>query len=260
MGMLHIAPSDTAGGSLRMAILDAGRGDQILSWLDNLSCGPIASDDPAERAKWWAQFDDDRNIAAELQAFWDRVAATNDRLVVWFGRHSASELAFFLAWTDRLGDRPYDIVEVTERRFPVKRQDGSRPMSSPVGAVGVMNPEMLKSLLGSQKPATSQQLEESRQAWRRLKADNAPFRVVTATGLVSAPMDYFDPSLLERATPEWKRVARVIGETMVYTDEPYMQVGDLMLRTRVSVLVNEGKLLADGDPGDMLTCQVRLPS
>jgi hypothetical protein len=119
---------------------------------------------------------------------------------------------------------------------------------------------MLKSLLGSQKPATSQQLEESRQAWRRLKADNAPFRVVTATGLVSAPMDYFDPSLLERATPEWKRVARVIGETMVYTDEPYMQVGDLMLRTRVSVLVNEGKLLADGDPGDMLTCQVRLPS
>ena len=36
-------------------------------------------------------------IEAELQSFWDRVAATSDRLIVRFGRHRASELAFSLA-------------------------------------------------------------------------------------------------------------------------------------------------------------------
>src|ERR1700726_3397331 len=108
MRTLHIAPGDSAGGSLRAAIRDAGGDDEVLGWRDDLSCGPIASDDPAARAKWWAPFYGDQDIEGDLKRFWDRIATTDDRLVVWFGRHSASELAFFLAWTDRLGDRPYE--------------------------------------------------------------------------------------------------------------------------------------------------------
>jgi hypothetical protein len=46
---------------------------------------------------------------------------------------------------------------------------------------------------------------------------------------------------------------------MVSKSEPYFQVGDLMLQGRIVALVNEGKLLADGDPWDMQSCQVRLP-
>ena len=88
---------------------------------------------------------------------------------------------------------------------------------------------------------------------------NAPFRVVTPTGLVSAPVDHFDPLLIERATPEWRKIARVVGDTMGYNIEPYMQVGDLMLLERVVALIDEGKLLAAGDPWDMHSCRVRLP-
>ena len=38
-----------------------------------------------------------------------------------------------------------------------------------------------------------------------------------------------------------------------------MQVGPTMLLTRVVALVDEGKLLAEGDPWDMRSCNVRLP-
>ena len=55
------------------------------------------------------------------------------------------------------------------------------------------------------------------------------------------------------------QIARVVGATMAYSSEPYYQVGDLMLLTRVVALVEEGKLLADGDPWNMRTCRVRLP-
>jgi hypothetical protein len=257
---LHIAPGDSAGGSLLRALRDDGCDDKVLRFLDDLGCGPIATGKPSERAEWWAPFYGDRQIEAELKSFWDRIAATSDRLVVWFGRHRASELAFSLAWADRLGDRPYDIIDVTGPRFQVTRPDGSSGMGEPVQSVGLIRPENLRSQFGSERPATDAYREECRRTWRRLQAENAPFRIVTAAGLVSAPVDYFDPLILERVTPEWRRLARVIGDVIGYNSEPYIQVGEIMLRARIVALVEDGKLLADGDPWEMRSCRVRSPS
>src|SRR5476649_819932 len=113
MRTLHIAPGDSAGGSLAKSLLDAGRYEEVLRSIDDLSCGPIDSDDPSARTRWWSQFHSDAEEKDLLAKFWNRVATADERLVVWFGRHSAQELAFFLALADRLGDRPYDIVDVT---------------------------------------------------------------------------------------------------------------------------------------------------
>jgi len=244
MRTLHVAPGDSAGGSLGQAIRGAGRDEEVLRCRDDLSCGPIESDDPSARAAWWARFYDVPEFEGDFETFWSRVTTTDDRLVVWFGRHSAGELAFFLAMADRLGDRSYDIVDTTGPRYP---------------AVSIIPTDRLRALLGTERPITGQEREEACRQWCRLRAENAPFRVVTPTGLVSAPVDHFDPLLLERATPEWRKIARVVGDTMGYNFEPYMQVGDMMLLARVVALVDEGKLLADGDPWDMHSCRVRLP-
>jgi Protein of unknown function/Domain of unknown function (DUF1835) len=243
MKTLHVAPGDSAGASLFRAIRDAGRDEEVLRCRDDLSCGPIGSDDRSARMAWWARFYGVPEFEDDFEPFWNRVTTTDDRLVIWFGRHSARELAFFLAMADRLGDRPYDIVDVTGARSP---------------AVSLVLTDRLRALFGTERPITSQEREEARGHWCRLRVENAPFRVVTPTGLISAPVDYFDPLLIERATPEWRQIARVIGDTMTYF-EPYWQVGDLMLRARVVALVGEGKLLADGDPWDMPSCRVRLP-
>jgi hypothetical protein len=114
------------------------------------------------------------------------------------------------------------------------------------------------SLFGSERQVADQQAEEARRQWRRLKAESAPFRIVTPEGLASAPLDHFDPLLMERVTGQWRKVARVVGDAMGYNSEPYIQVGDIMLRARVIALIDEGKLLADGDPWDMHSCRVRL--
>jgi hypothetical protein len=259
MRTLHIAPGMSAGGSLRQAIADAGRDESVLSFSDDLSCGPIDPDTPSVRAAWWAQIYEEAEGAAYFGEFWGRVAATDDRFVVWFGCHSSMELAFFLSWVDRLGKRPYAIVDVTGLRLPYTEQDGSLAVTQPVQAVSIVPTVALKSLFGSEQPFTEQERQETRRHWHRLKEENAPFRVVTASGLVSAPVDYFDPLLLEQATPEWRKIARVVGGTMGQNSEPYRQVGDTMLLTRIVTLVREGKLLADGDPWDMRSCRVRLP-
>ena len=117
----------------------------------------------------------------------------------------------------------------------------------------------MRVLLGTERPITAQEKEEAGGHWRRLRVENAPFRVVTPMGLVSAPVNHFDPLLIERATPQWRKIAAVVGDTMGCNLEPYMQVGDMMLLARVVALVGEGKLLADSDPWDMHSCRVRLP-
>jgi hypothetical protein len=243
---------------LRHAILASTRGDEVLACRDDLSCGPIAPADHAVRAAWWARFHDAAEVEAELTAFWNRVTTSDEKLVVWFARHSALELAFFLAWTDRLGDRAYDIVDVTGLRLPYTRPDGTSAVTWPVEAVSVVPSDALQSLLGSERPITPQEREDARRCWQQLRVEHAPFRVITTAGLVSAPVEHFDGMLIERTSVEWKRVAYMIGETMA-SDEPYLQVGDLMLLTRVVALIAQGKLLADGDPWDMRSCRVRLP-
>jgi hypothetical protein len=259
MRTLHIAPGDSAGGSLRQAIQIAGRDDEVLAFCDDLSCGPIASHDPSARAAWWTQFYDWPEVEDAVRSFWAKVDEREDRLVIWFARHSARELAFSLAFADRLREHPYHVVDVTGRRLPYTRPDGSAALSQPAPAVSVVPSDALTTLLGGERPVTAQECAANRQAWERLKSENAPFRVVTPAGLVSAPIDHFDPLILELATPEWQKVARIVGGTLAYAREPYLQVGDLMLLTRVVALVEEGKLLADGDPWEMRSCHVRLP-
>jgi hypothetical protein len=259
MAVLHIAPSDSAGGSLRQAVRAAGRDDEVLSFRDDLSCGPIASDDPSVRAIWWGQFCDPSEVEADLRNFWHRFETACERLVLWFSRHAARELAFFLACVERLGDRPYDVVDVTGRQFPFERQDGSAGLFRPAEAVSLLRADALKSLFGEEQSIPCTQRDACRRAWSQLKLENAPFRIVTEAGLASVPVDYFDRWLLGQATSAWQRVLGVVANTMVAEDfEPYIQVYDVMLRARIAALVDAGKLITDGDPWD-ISCRIRLP-
>jgi hypothetical protein len=257
-GVLHIAPSLSAAGALRAAVRSSGRTDRVLGFWDDLGCGPIDSEDGSQRARWWASVYDEPDIDSDINDFWGQVASTPDRLIVWFARHSASEHAFFLALADRLGDRPYDIIDVTGLRIPVLRP-GSEPESSrPIGAVARMSEEALASLFGTERAMTREDREAAAQRWRRLKSENAPFRIVTDAGLASAPADVFDAELLKQATKDWRASLRVVSDTMLLDPEPYLQSGDVMLRRRLAALCEQGRLLAHGDPRGW-RCEVRLP-
>ncbi|MBN9486507.1 MAG: DUF1835 domain-containing protein [Alphaproteobacteria bacterium] len=160
MGTLHIAPGDSAGGSLQSAIRDSGRNEGVLRNLDDLSCGPIDSEEPSARAAWWERFYDMPEVEGDLKAFWDRIATSDDRLVIWFGRHSASEFAFFLAFAHRIGDRPYDIVDVTDLQWIATRRDGSTATIRP-GKLSIMQPQRLAPLIETARPITSREREEA---------------------------------------------------------------------------------------------------
>jgi hypothetical protein len=260
MKTLHIVPGDSAGGSVLSTLREAGLDEEVLRFRDDLSCGPIDPDEPSTRAAWWAEVYESFDVAkaeAEERAFWKRVMTTDARLVVWFGRHAARELSFFLAWVDRVGDRPFQIIDVTGREVPVTRRDGSRDVY-PAGYVATMGNEALHSLLGSERPITPEEQIEARRRWQKLRGENAPFRVVTEDGLVSAPIDYFDNWILGEAAADWKSLQRIILDAYGSHGDPYQQTGETMLRVRAVALVGEGKLVAHGDPWKR-SAPIRLP-
>jgi hypothetical protein len=256
-GVLHIVPGHLTASFLRAAVRSSGRTDQVLGFQDDLSCGPIDSEDGSQRARWRASMQEEPDI--DIDDFWRQVASTPDRLIVWFGRHSALEHAFFLALADRLGDRPYDIIDVTGLQMPITRPGSEPKLSLPERAVSRMGEAVLASLFGTERAMTSKDREDAAQRWHRLQSENAPFRIVTDAGLVSAPADVFDALLLKQAAKDWRRAVRVVSETVLRNTEPYIQAGDIMLKGRLVALCEQGRLLAHGDPWNIWKCDVRLP-
>ena len=64
---------------------------------------------------------------------------------------------------------------------------------------------------------------------------------MASTGLVSAPISYFDELILACIPNEWRFSARVIGEAMSRTNEPFHQCGsDSFLFERLLRLMDDG--------------------
>ena len=248
--MLHVVPSLSARASLKKALSEGRAEDRILPFLDDLSCGPIASLTSAVRVSWWNEYFDWPSAANEFQDFWEQVDTAEERIVLWFGKHSAREFAFRLAWAAHMNGRPYDVIDVSSQVLQI-------PMQNRV--VSVMPAESLAQLAGREQAVSAEEDAKNREDWFRLKKENAFFRIVTPDGLVSVAADHFDDLLLQQAETRWRKIAYVLGNALAASSEPYHQIGDLMLSVRLESLIDQGKLEVDGDPLDIQACFVRLP-
>lgn len=257
-GTLHLAPGDSAAGSLRQTFREAGLDQEIVALSDDLSCGPIRTLGATARTAWWGRFYDGGipELEPRIAAFWDRLAASDGHLVAWVGRRSAQECAFLFAVAHELGDRPFSTIDVTDLRHPPGRGPGAELEIS--GAVSILPPAVLRALVGTERPVAPEEHAAMRERWRTLQEEDGPFRIATKAGLASVPDDHFDADLVAEAAAEPRKAARVIGGAMV-RERALMQVGDLMLQARLVALVEAGKLVADGDPWDTRACLVRLP-
>ena len=114
---LHIVFTPSGAGSLRQALTDAGRDDQVISSFDCLSFGPISPPDLPLRSKWvedelgWTGWD---GIARDSETFWREALSFGPRKVAWLSRRSAMEYAGFLEWLWRMGDATCEVVDLSE--------------------------------------------------------------------------------------------------------------------------------------------------
>lgn len=241
---LHIVFGRSAAGTLRQALAVAGREGVVLAPYDDFSFGPIDEDNADTRAQWvekelgysrWHKVYEDSLpvLSASMEA--DRPP------MAWVSPDSACSVAGFLWWLSHMDGRECLVLDV--------------PRLSLIG------PDEMTMSLEQATPLPAARRENSLALWRRLQSENAPLRVLRDNGLMSAPIEYFDPALLKHVTSEWQKMATIVGRALCEFDENGIyQTGDLVLAARLADLAEVGMLEWQGDLTDMRRCEIRLPA
>jgi hypothetical protein len=188
-------------------------------------------------------------------AFWNEALREDVRKVAWMSRRSAPEYCAFLEWLWRLGEQPCEVIDLTDMPVGKRRRAFSLSLLDPEEIVD-------DGLLDRTKHLDASACERYRGLWHRLRAENAPLRVVGPDGLQSARLTYFDAQLMSFAKPSWQWAVRLVGEVMMEwvgpEMEPYFQAGDGILANRVVALVEAGLLEGRGNLLNMRDSEVRL--
>jgi hypothetical protein len=262
----HFIFSDSAAGSLKQALKQAGRRDRVFCFGDNLSFGPIDPPDPAPRRQWIERelMLDLGNHTREVKRsdnFWHAASASTRRLV-WFSRRDAGEHAGFLEWVWRLGDAAYDVVEFDEAEVTFHRPDG-RSARATMNSLALLPPEHLAAARywDCARPLDAAARGRYRATWARLRCENAPLRVLDHSGLISAPLSFFDDLVISCVIEDWRKIARVVGEVLAKQyDDRFRQIGAWVVRSRIIRLADAGRLEGRGDQSLFGGAEVRLPA
>jgi hypothetical protein len=264
--ILHVVFSDSAAGLLRRALGSAGRlTDRVLSFSDNLGFGPIDPPDPLERLQWMKRelkvsSEDWAWLPVTTNDFFSVALAESDRIVVWISRRTVLEYSGFLEWVWRLGEKSYDVIDLTDAEAEWRLPDGTIKQGRIV-SLALINPDQVRLLdfLGRAASLPPSSIGRYREMWQQLRAENAPLRVIRGDRLRSAPITEFDRLLLSAADQHWRKTGMVIGRAMAGTwDSDGIQTDDLLLGGRVWALVESVRLEAQGNLNDWQHSEVRL--
>ena len=253
--ILHVVFGMSAAASLRQALHQVDRHERVIGLSDDLSCGPINPVTPELRRHWLQEgigYEDDGSSA---DVFWTEATRPDVFPIAWVSRRCAIEYANFLEFVWRLKGAPCRVVDLTDVMFLWR--DGQRKAAQ---AFGVVTPKQMieAGLLDRQSALSNVDRDAYELTWRRLKEENAALRIVTAAGLVSVPITYFDDLLRSCVTDQWLTCARVIGEALArQMDEPYWQTGDLLLWARLRAIAEAGLVEIRGDISLMRESYVR---
>ncbi len=78
--------------------------------------------------------------------------------------------------------------------------------------------------------------------------------------LSTADVEKIDKALLSNASHEWRKVARVVGATMIASENRYENIPDIYYSQRVIHLVQKGLLESQGNLNRMRFSEIRLPT
>ena len=262
----HFVFTPSGAGCLSQALKIACRDDQVISFFDDLSFGPINPPDSSLRAKWVENelgrtgWDD---VTAESERFWREAPSSDHRTVAWLTRRSAKEYAGFLEWSWRMRDAPYEVVDLSNVKISRGPERGPPRPPAFAMSLGMPHPDIIcrDRLWELAEPLQQSVRERYRDLWQQLRSENAPLRVIDGDELVSAPISFFDSLMISYVTDNWQKVAMVVGKALVSPmDDCIIGPGDLFLVARVNSLVENDRLEIRGKSAlEMHASEVRLP-
>ena len=155
----HVMFSPSAAGTLKQALLLAGRPDDVLCPFDDFSFGPIATEAAEDRIQWVEQVlgcTGWEEVTDRSQAFLAAFDAPKTSITAWVSRRETCTYAGFLWWLSHVENLPIAIIEIAE--------------------LSITNAEGMVELFDRAVPFQTADRARDTSRWHQLKAENAPLR------------------------------------------------------------------------------------
>ena len=224
---VHVTFHQSAAGSLKMALKSLGRDEQVWCLVDDLSYGPISPGDVRQRMQWTVDelgFHEEPLVEELITEFWQRIdGLRTEEVVAWISRRYVTEYCGFMEVLWRLGEACVSVVDVADVEFT--RRDGLPSPTTSLAFSVVPDTQIVeKNLFDLARRVSDVERKRYAADWRRLREESGELRVLTDSGVVSVPINYYDSTILSLVTNEWQSCARVVGNTVGKMMEgPYRQ-------------------------------------
>ena len=250
-GLVHLAPSDSAAGCLAAACRSHGLPGAVLSIHDDLSHGPLL--DGIERINYMRAchrgYEDWSFDITDAFASWLKVVQWLDRekpeaVVIWSG-DNVSEATFLAmtCWRLRHRSEPLHRVAIPEQNNPPY--------------VAFHNPGGLADLYTSRQGLGDRECARLGEDFLRIRNETGLLRRWENGQIIGVPVDHYDHLIQESCATTWLPAPRVIGAAMGRCD-PHNLMSDLFFSSRLQVLIDAGRIEADGVRNRMRDYAVRL--
>jgi hypothetical protein len=238
---LHVTFGYSAAGSLKLALARVNRSEEVAPLPDDYSMGPIDPGDPDQRADWeLEELGEEEPIAtsAPVAEFWSKVSSWPGELIVWMSSRCSVELCGLHELVWRLPEANIHTVDVAEREF----RSGAAPSYDERQSFAIVRDDRVveHGLFDVARWLDEVARASLRKRWEQLRQENAPLRVVTDNGLVSAPIDYFDDGIRALITDDWQSCARVVGRMLgSMNGQLHVSASDTFIFVRLLQLIDE---------------------
>lgn len=246
--VVHVVFSSSAAGSLKQALRTTGCSERVIGQSDDLSFGPIGDISQSERLRWIDNelaIDGYAEVLTRDERFWAEATSAEVHPRIWINRRCAKEYAGLLEFLCRISHTDFGIIDITDDIFLLGRERKVRAHSlSEVAPEQIVEAQLFR----RQTCLSAEQIEDFKTAWKQLRTENAPLRIVGMRGLTSAPITYFDDIISSFVPPKWTKCARVITEVLFEQAEgPFRQAGDILISSRLKTLAEAGVFEHQGD-------------
>jgi hypothetical protein len=250
-GVVHLALGDSAAGCLRAAGESHGLPGTAFSIQDDLSHGPLV--DGNERINYmrtcYRGYDDWTFPVSDAFAPWASLIERFEReapgaIVIWSG-DNVSETTFLALACWQFRQRPEPLLRVA---IPGRDNPPYVALHTPVELAG---------LYASRRELTDPERTRLGDDFVRIRSETGLLRRWENGRISGAPSDHYDHLLLESCTTSWLPAARVIGAAMGRCDKHNL-VSDLFFTCRLQILIDAGRIRADGVRNRLRGYAVRL--
>ncbi|MFT3809768.1 MAG: DUF1835 domain-containing protein [Micropepsaceae bacterium] len=241
----HVIRGDSAGGTLQQAIRLSGGDDAVLMIADDLSYGPLSSDQA--RDDWWkslkpTDLDDFPSVYRAWQNAHARLIHTAPRSLVVWTSDDVNDCIFVRMACDQLRDfdGAWEIVEVPSWGPPGEKYYG----------VGMYGPDELAQFLDRSRPLLADERQTLARSWHEIPLGSG-VRVIDGAMFHLCPYDIWDDKLLSHIGETWTRPIVAIGKMIGWSFGQNSQ-NDRFLTWRIEELVASGVIeirdMPDADP------------